>query len=108
MRIEREVKSVLKKIKNYLSQNYGKKIKKIILYGSYARGEFREDSDIDILIVVENNMNAYELEEELSDILFDILVEKKKLVSLMVINEGLFESYKSPLFLNIKKEGVLV
>lgn len=32
---------------------YGKHIKQIILYGSYARGDFHSDSDIDIMVLVD-------------------------------------------------------
>ncbi len=31
---------------------YGNHLKKIILYGSYARGDYRDDSDIDIMILL--------------------------------------------------------
>ena len=32
---------------------YGERLKSVILYGSYARGDFRPDSDIDIMILVD-------------------------------------------------------
>ena len=32
---------------------YGERLKSVILYGSYARGDFRPDSDIDIMIMVD-------------------------------------------------------
>lgn len=38
-----------------MKKRYGKKIKKIILFGSAARGELKEGSDIDVLIVVDDN-----------------------------------------------------
>ena len=32
---------------------YGERVKSVILYGSYARGDFKADSDIDIMILVD-------------------------------------------------------
>ena len=32
---------------------YGSHVRQIILYGSYARGDFRPDSDVDIMILVD-------------------------------------------------------
>ena len=32
---------------------YGKHVKQVILYGSYARGDFRQDSDVDVMVLVD-------------------------------------------------------
>ena len=44
---------ILKKYVEDVHEIYGEKLKTIILYGSYARGDFRPDSDIDIMILVD-------------------------------------------------------
>lgn len=36
-----------------LCQIYGKHLKTVILYGSYARGDYRDDSDIDIMVLLD-------------------------------------------------------
>ena len=43
--------SAINEFVNSLKSKNGNKIKKIILFGSYARGDYGEESDIDILIV---------------------------------------------------------
>ena len=86
---------------------YGGKIKKIILYGSYVRGEATRDSDIDILVLVDQSLNPFEVRESLSDLLFDILLEEGELISVIAVPEHLFESYNSPFILNVKKEGLV-
>lgn len=85
---------------------YGGKIKKIILYGSYVRGEAARDSDIDVLVLVDESLNPFEVRNSLSDLLFDILLEEGELVSVIAVPEHLFENYNSPFMLNVKKEGV--
>ena len=55
---------------------YGSHLKKIILYGSYARGDFREDSDIDIMILVDlDDSEIKAAGRRLSDVTFDINFE---------------------------------
>ena len=44
---------VLKKYVEDVHEIYGEKLRTVILYGSYARGDFRPDSDIDIMILVD-------------------------------------------------------
>ena len=55
--MDEKVEKILKEIKRYLEEKYGDKIKKVILYGSYARGEATEDSDVDVLVVVDDSLN---------------------------------------------------
>jgi len=86
---------------------YGEGIKKVILYGSYVRGEVTGDSDVDILVLVDQSLNPFEVRESLSDLLFDILLEEGELISVIAVPETLFENYNSPFMLNVKKEGVI-
>ena len=86
---------------------YGEKIKKIILYGSYVRGEATKDSDIDVLVLVDQSLNPFEVRDSLSDLLFDMLLEEGQLVSVIAIPESLFESYNSPFILNVRREGLV-
>ena len=43
-----KVKRILTEIKKYLIESFGNKIKQVILYGSYARGDYNKDSDIEL------------------------------------------------------------
>ena len=103
-----KVKRILTEIKKYLIESFGDRIRQVILYGSYARGDYNKDSDIDILIVVSDDANPIEVEESLSDLLFEILLNENELCSVRVIPEKLFREYNSPFLLNIKEEGVMV
>lgn len=47
------VQMILSKYVDELEKIYGTYLKSVILYGSYARGDFSEDSDIDIMILLE-------------------------------------------------------
>ena len=48
-----KTKEAIEEFKKEIKKLYGNRLKHIILYGSYARGSATEDSDIDLLIVLE-------------------------------------------------------
>jgi predicted nucleotidyltransferase len=67
-----EIKQLLQAQKPYLYQTYG--VTEVGVFGSYVRGEQRPDSDIDILIELEQPvrislLDLVELEDYLSDLL---------------------------------------
>lgn len=106
--MKNKVKQLVKQIKKCLIKKYGEKIKQVLIYGSYARGEFTKDSDIDVLVVIDDSLNPFEVMENLDDILFDILLHKKELISVIPVSETIFKNYKSPFILNVKEDGIIV
>ncbi|MFZ2145987.1 MAG: nucleotidyltransferase domain-containing protein [Sedimentisphaerales bacterium] len=105
--MDKRMNRLINKIKGHLIKIYGEEIKKVILYGSYVRGEATRDSDIDILVLVDKSLNPFEVRESLSDLLFDILLEEGEHITVIAVPEHLFENYNSPFMLNVKKEGVI-
>lgn len=101
------IKSLISQVRAHLIKIYGGKIKKVILYGSYVRGQVTMGSDIDMPVLVDRSLNPFEVRESLSDLLFDILLEEGELISVIAVPEDLYENYNSPFMLNVKKEGVI-
>ena len=105
--MDEQVKSLIYRIKEHLTKMYGEGVTKVILYGSYVRGEATKDSDIDVLVLVDQSLNPFEVRDSLSELLYDILLEEGELVSVIAIPERLFESYNSPFMMNVRKEGLV-
>lgn len=87
---------------------YGKDVVEVYLYGSYARGDYDNESDIDITAIVKGK--RLELQEKLKniwDISAEIGLENDIVVSPTVIPYDEFEKYKEtlPYYKNIVKEG---
>jgi predicted nucleotidyltransferase len=57
-----QLKTILKSIETYLKNIYQEELDKIILFGSQARGDAMEESDIDILIVLKHPFRYYQKE----------------------------------------------
>lgn len=63
---------------------------------------------MDVAVVISDDLNPVEVEKNMSDFLFEILLEKNELVSVLAIPENIFKNYRSPLILNAQEEGVVV
>ena len=106
--MDEKILHFVNQVKSYLIKNYGEKIKEVILYGSYAKGKATKDSDIDVLVLIDDSLDPFEVRQSLSDILFNILLGHGELVSVIVLPKKLFENYNYPFMLNVKKEGVKI
>ena len=106
--MDKKITQLINQIKSYLIERYGDKIREIILYGSYARGEATKDSDIDLLVLVDDSVNPSDVRRSLSDLLFDILLEKGELISVVVLPKTFFENYNYPFVINVRREGIKI
>ena len=100
---------ILKSFVDELKKNYKEKIVKIILYGSVARGEDREDSDIDVLIIT--NYDSFKMQKLVSDVVIKILLEYGIYISAKVLSVEEFNQMKkinTSFYRNILKDGVVV
>jgi predicted nucleotidyltransferase len=96
----------LEQLKDKVQEIYGPRFRRMILYGSYARGEAQEGSDVDILLVLKNVSDPLAERERLSDVLWQLALEHTIVLSVLPVDEHAFETRQTPLFLNVKREGV--
>lgn len=105
---ENQVNNIVGQISQFYRSVYGDKIVAIYLYGSYARGNYTEESDIDITAIVRGDrMDLQEKLKQIWDISADIELENDVVVSPTVIPYAEYEAYKEilPYYMNIQKEG---
>lgn len=82
---------------------------KLILYGSYARGDFNQDSDIDIMILVnDEEASLFDYENRVSDITYDFNIKYGTDIMPIIKNVDQFEYWKEAymFYRNVDKEGV--
>ncbi len=106
--MEQRILRLIDRIKGHLNETYGEGIKRIILYGSYARGQATKDSDVDVLVLTASSVKPSEVDESLNALLYDMLLEEGELVSVIAIPEEQYKNYNSPFMLNVRKEGIAV
>ena len=111
MGMEEEHKIILNDFTDGVKDVFGDKLIDVMLFGSYARGDYDPNSDVDIAIFAD-----IEREEEyhfINDIValiskIDRLYNYSVLLSPIVISNSFFEEWQEtiPFYKNIKKEGV--
>ncbi len=107
-RTESPLKDILQELKDGLQKRYGSKLKSIMLFGSYAKGEQRSDSDIDIAVILEDFSHACSEIERTGDIVSSLSLKFDTLISLVPIKEKDWRKRKTVLISNIKRDGVAV
>ncbi|HAY23149.1 MAG TPA: hypothetical protein DCY27_13510 [Desulfobacterales bacterium] len=104
--IPQGVQLALKELQDYLAKVYGERLRGVYLYGSYARGDFRPDSDIDVLIVLEGTANPGQEIDRIGDGVADICLDHNVLIGTFPVPEEWLKERKSPLFENVRREGI--
>ena len=81
-----------------------------ILYGSEARGDAREDSDIDLLILVDGDKMTIEQEAKITEPLYELELKTGVLISPIVMLKKQWQNrpYQTPFSINIANEGILL
>ncbi len=109
--IPNRINKVLKEFINGANKILGNSINKIILYGSYARGDYKENSDLDIMILTDISENEIvERRTEIWDLASDIGLENDILISVLLKNVEDFNYWINtlPFYMNVEKEGVIL
>lgn len=101
-----EIKKIVEEFKKELENLYDKRFKSVVLYGSWARGEATEDSDIDILIILEGKVIPGEEIDRMIDIITEINLKYGVLISVYPVSEEEYHSVNSPLLINVRREGI--
>jgi uncharacterized protein len=98
---------ILLLFKAKIKERYGSRFKRLILFGSYARGDQRIESDIDMMLVLDsqNFMGAKEI-SQIMDIITDFLLEYGYLISIVPTTDIFFGQNNRLLYREVKTEGI--
>ncbi len=102
------VRRALLRLKRTLHVTYGKRFRGLYVYGSYARGDARPDSDVDTIIALAGQVNSFAEMNRLSKPLSDLCMQYDLLIAAYPIPEMWLTERQSPLFENIRRQAVRV
>jgi len=94
-----------------ISNLLGERLKKVILYGSYARGDYDKNSDIDIMILTDlTDKEIIEYRIKVRELACDLELENDIMISPLVRNVDKYNQRTNviPFYMNIQEEGVIV
>lgn len=82
---------------------------RMIVYGSYARGEEREDSDVDIMVVLPDDNASFKIQDEVRNAVYDAGFELDKHFSVIVVTELQVRKHSGfMVFGSVEREGLVL
>jgi uncharacterized protein len=102
------VQPILNELKQRLDNLYGAHLRKLILYGSYARGKASAESDIDILIILDECGDFWSEFQKFEEITSQLSLEHDRVVLAFPMSKRDYQERQTPFLLNVRREEVLV
>jgi len=102
------LQTILAELRQRLQQAYGRRLVKLLLYGSQARGDAEPAADIDVLVVLEGPVDA---SAEIARTEFDVAeisLAHDAVITCLFVSREQFDQEQSPLLMNARREGVPV
>ena len=103
--MESSVFPLVRRLRARLEALYGARLAGVYLYGSHARGEATVDSDVDVLVVLHGDVNAFAEIERMVDATDDLVQLSGELVSLIPVSHTRFATADSSFIRNVQREG---
>lgn len=108
MKIEK-LENLKKDVEKSVGELLGEKLRKVILYGSYARGDFDSESDVDFAVIADVDIIEISSYDNLvGEACFELSLKYDVVISIIIISEGNFADYRDilPFYSSIVKEGI--
>jgi predicted nucleotidyltransferase len=99
---------VIAELKERLKELYGDSLERVVLFGSQARGDAAAGSDIDILVVLKGPVSPGKEISRTGEITSSISLRHDVVISCTFVSIDRYETEKTPLLLNVHREGVQV
>lgn len=103
-----EVLNIVRELHAELDRVYGERLKGVYLYGSYARGDAREDSDIDVAIVLEGEVSRWQERKRTGSVVSDICLDEDCIIQTMFLSEREYQKGPFDYHRNLAEEGIPV
>ncbi|MEK6790135.1 MAG: nucleotidyltransferase domain-containing protein [Deltaproteobacteria bacterium] len=104
--LKTDIEASLAELKTELRLLYNERLISVVLYGSYARDAACEGSDIDVVVVLKGRVSPGREIDRMLDAVNDLNLKYNTLISVYPLSEKSFLTLRSPLLLNLRREGV--
>jgi len=101
-------RELLDQIKARLQEAFGQRLRGVVLYGSEARGEGRQDSDIDVLMLLEGPIQLGRDIHVSVQALYPLILRTGRVIDAAPVDVRRYEAGAMALYRLAKKEGIRV
>jgi predicted nucleotidyltransferase len=101
-----DLAALLRQLDADLAALYGERYGGLVLYGSYARGEADEGSDVDLLLLLEGEVNSVRELKRAQGVKWPLALEAGYTVSLLPVSMEDYERSEDPFLWNARREGM--
>jgi predicted nucleotidyltransferase len=104
----RTLEDVIRELDSGLRELYGERHRGLVLYGSHARGEADEGSDVDLLLLLEGQVQVGREIRRSSDLVASLSLESSRVLSLIPVSVEDYRASSDPYLVNARREGALL
>ncbi len=103
------IEPIVREFKTALQAMYGDRLREVILYGSYARGDYDEESDIDLMVVLnDERVDTFAEIRRISPLETSLLLTYGVAVSPLPVPYSLYKNSFSPIYQEVRKDGMVL
>jgi uncharacterized protein len=95
-------------LRQALTQLYGERLIQLILFGSYARQDATADSDIDIMLVLQDTISPGDEILRISALKTALNLKYDELISINPISQQDYQTRLTPFLQNVRREGIVL
>jgi predicted nucleotidyltransferase len=106
--METKVETIVQEARQQLMNLYGSRFRKLILFGSQARGESVAGSDVDLLVILDQVPDFWSEFRKIEEITSRLSLEHDAVISVFPMSERDYQERQTPFLLNVRREGVSV